>query len=417
MLGPLVGGALTQYATWRWCKYIEVHPCCIDIYLNQGFYINLPAGAVVVSFLFVIYIPKVKRKEPFSSNLRSALKSLDIVGFLLFAPAAIMFLIALEWGGNQHRWDSATIIGLFCGAGGVFAIFLGWEYKAGDVAMIPFGMMKRQITTSSSISMFFLAANLMTTSYYMAIYFQAVRGVSPLMAGVSMLPSILSQMMTSVLTGVLGSYLHKQSSQSLLTVRSGSYWLLLTIYYRRNYPIIRRYRFAEHIFPNHINLHMDRIPNYYWPGPRDWPTSGTLVLVSFSGSPSSLLTCLKPIVAMQNSVKPSEIPVAMSLIVFFQNLGSSLFLSFDQTAFSNGLINALPGFAPGIDVEAVIQAGASGYRAVVPPALLPGVIRAYSQAVSHVFYLATGAAVAAFFACWGMGWKSVKKPKVVAPEA
>lgn len=120
---------------------------------------------------------------------------------------------------------------------------------------------------------------------------------------------------------------------------------------------------------------------------------------------------------MQNSVKPSEIPVAMSLIVFFQNLGSSLFLSFDQTAFSNGLINALPGFAPGIDVEAVIQAGASGYRAVVPPALLPGVIRAYSQAVSHVFYLATGAAVAAFFACWGMGWKSVKKPKVVAPEA
>lgn len=120
---------------------------------------------------------------------------------------------------------------------------------------------------------------------------------------------------------------------------------------------------------------------------------------------------------MQNSVKPHEIPVAMSLVIFFQNMGASLFISFAQTTFSNGLIDALPVLAPGIDVQSVIQAGASGFRSVVPPALLRGVLLSYSRAVSHVFYLITGAALGAFVVCWGMGWKSVKKPKVVSPEA
>lgn len=120
---------------------------------------------------------------------------------------------------------------------------------------------------------------------------------------------------------------------------------------------------------------------------------------------------------MQNNVKTNEIPVAMSLLIFSQNIGASLFLSFAQTTFSNGLTNSLPIFAPGIDVQRVVDAGASGFRAVVAPSLLPSVLLAFNQAVSHVFYLTTGAVLGAFIACWGLGWKSVKKPKVVAPEA
>jgi hypothetical protein len=131
---------------------------------------------------------------------------------------------------------------------------------------------------------------------------------------------------------------------------------------------------------------------------------------------SLLLTTSKPILAVQNNVKPVEIPVAMSLIVFFQSMGAALFISLAQTTFSNGLINALPGFAPGIDVPAVISAGASGFRAAVPSALLEGVLLAYNQAVNHVFYLVTGVVLGGFISCWGMGWKSLKKPKVVAPE-
>ncbi|KIM97836.1 hypothetical protein OIDMADRAFT_203035 [Oidiodendron maius Zn] len=364
MIGPLIGGAVTQYATWRWC-----------------FYINLPAGAIVAGFLFFIHIPRPKHQVPITLGIRNLFDGLDFIGFLLFAPAAIMFLLALEWGGNAYRWNSATVIGLFCGAAGAFAIFLSWEYRIGDTAMIPFSMMKKKITFSSCITMFFLAANLITTSYYMAIYFQAVRGVSPLLAGVYILPSILSQMFVAITAGILvgrlGYYLPWVIGGTALTAIGSGLMSTFT------------------------------------------PTSSTGIWIGFQiisgfGRGSGLQM---PVLAMQNSVKPAEVPVAMSLIIFFQNIGASLFLSFAQTTFSSGLVHALPIFAPDVNVQAVINAGASGFRNVVTQALLPGVLHAYSQAISHVFYLTTGAVLVAFIACWGMGWKSIKKPKVMQPEA
>jgi hypothetical protein len=160
-------------------------------------------------FLSLIHIPRQEHQYPITSTIQDTLKSLDLVGFVLFAPAAIMFLLALEWGGNAYRWNSATVIGLFCGAGGTFAIFLGWEYKKGAAAMIPFGMVRRRPVYSSGLTMGFVAASLSTTSYYMSIYFQAVRGDEPLMAGVYLLPSILSQMLTAVTSGILSWGPHK----------------------------------------------------------------------------------------------------------------------------------------------------------------------------------------------------------------
>jgi hypothetical protein len=124
----------------------------------------------------------------------------------------------------------------------------------------------------------------------------------------------------------------------------------------------------------------------------------------------------KPILAIQNNLSPQEIPVGMSLLMFSQNFGAALFISLAQTIFSSTLVHELPIAAPGIDVQAVINAGASSFRAVVSKALLPGVLLAYDQAISHVFYLATGAGVAAFVVCWGMGWKSVKKAEEIKVE-
>jgi hypothetical protein len=98
-------------------------------------------------------------------------------------------------------------------------------------------------------------------------------------------------------------------------------------------------------------------------------------------------------------------------------MGAALFLSFGQTIFSTTLTHELPIFAPSINVHAVIAAGASNFRDVVPKALLRGVLLAYDRAINRVFYLAAGSAAAGFAVCWGMGWKSVKKAKVVEPEA
>lgn len=115
-----------------------------------------------------------------------------------------MFLLALEWGGITYAWSSAIVIGLFCGSAGALVVFLGWEYRRGDRAMIPLSMVRRRVVYSSMLSMFFFMGSMLTVSYYLAIYFQAVKGAQPMISGVYLLPSILSQMMFAIISGIGG---------------------------------------------------------------------------------------------------------------------------------------------------------------------------------------------------------------------
>ena len=107
----------------------------------------------------------------------------------------------------------------------------------------------------------------------------------------------------------------------------------------------------------------------------------------------------------------------MAILIFAQTFGGALFLTFAETDFSNGLTKAMNTFAPSVSVEAVIAAGASAVREAVSNAQLPGVLLAYNQGVQHTIYLAAGASAAVFAFSWGIGWRSVKKAKVVRPEA
>jgi len=108
----------------------------------------------------------------------------------------------------------------------------------------------------------------------------------------------------------------------------------------------------------------------------------------------------------------------MALVGFAQSFGGALFLTFAQIIFSHGLVSSLKEFAPNVDAQAVIAAGASAIRTVVKPADLMGVLEAYSKAINHNFYLSASAAVAMFVFSWGIGWRKVSKKKVVvAPEA
>jgi hypothetical protein len=96
------------------------------------------------------------------------------------------------------------VIGLFCGAGGTFIVFLIWEYFKGDDAMIPFSMVKIRAVWSASLVQFFFFGMLGLASYYLPLYFQAVKGASPMMSGVYLLPSIIAQLITAVGSGVAG---------------------------------------------------------------------------------------------------------------------------------------------------------------------------------------------------------------------
>jgi ABC-type Mn2+/Zn2+ transport system permease subunit len=65
-------------------------------------------------------------------------------------------------------------------------------------------------------------------------------------------------------------------------------------------------------------------------------------------------------------------------------------------------------YAPTVDAEAVTAAGVTAFRDVVAKESLTGVLRAYSSAVDHTFYLAAGASVIMFVFAFGMGWQKIK---------
>jgi hypothetical protein len=181
-----------------------------------GFYINLPIGALVALLLVFIDIPDQAAKPPFKEVFNTITHKLDLTGFVLFAPAAIQLLLALEYGQNQYPWNSATVIGLFCGAGGTFILFLGWEYRQGDKAMIPLSMVAKRNVWSSCLVMMSIFAITLCTTYYLPVYFQAIQGKSPMLSGVYILPSILSQLAVAVTSGALSKY---SPSLSLMYMR------------------------------------------------------------------------------------------------------------------------------------------------------------------------------------------------------
>ncbi|KAI3008978.1 MFS general substrate transporter [Aspergillus phoenicis ATCC 13157] len=356
---PLIGGALTEYATWRWC-----------------FYINLPIGGLAVLFLLFISVPEHGLNRPeqrLEIEFASLFSELDIMGFLLLSPTLVMFLLALEWGGTTYPWNTAMVIGLFCGSAGNLVFLLIWEYKKGDAAMIPLKMIKQRVVCSSSLTMFFLYANSLICSYYLAIYFQGVRGEPPMYSGLYMLPGVIAQMISGFLSGLavtrLGYYLPSAVTGTVLAaIGSG----------------------LMSLFTPHTSMGK-------WIGYQ---------IIAGVGRGCALQM---PLIAVQNNVPPSKIAVSMAFLYFCQNFGGALWLSFASTVFNTGLANLLPIYAPDVSVSEVTSAGVSGMRSVIPHSSLNGVVIAYNDAIQHVFYMVAGTAGAAFVFSWGLGWKSVQK--------
>lgn len=154
-----------------------------------------------------INIPDQFPKPPIKAAAKTILHELDLIGFVLFSPAAIQLLLALEYGAGSYPWGSARVIGLFCGSAGTFIVFLLWEHRQGDKAMIPLSMIVQRTVWTSCLFMIGLFGTVLTLSYYLPIYFQAVRNDSPIMSGVSLLPIMLSQVTFAVGSGFLSTSL------------------------------------------------------------------------------------------------------------------------------------------------------------------------------------------------------------------
>jgi len=121
--------------------------------------------------------------------------------------------------------------------------------------------------------------------------------------------------------------------------------------------------------------------------------------------------------AIQSAVSQDEMSQAMAFAVWCQYIGPTIFLTLYNTIFDTSLKSQLRVYAPGINPEIIIAAGATRFRSFVSHQDLPGVLKAFSTSLDHTFYLQAGAGVLAWCTAWGMGWKVIGKKKDASLES
>lgn len=115
------------------------------------------------------------------------------------------------------------------------------------------------------------------------------------------------------------------------------------------------------------------------------------------------------LVAVQAALKPADIPMGNSIVIFIQTVGTAITLAASDAIFEGSLMSELPKQAPLADAAAIMAAGATQFRDIVSEHHLPGVLTAYSLAVDRVFYLAAAVSALGVFTSLFLGWVDVRK--------
>jgi EmrB/QacA subfamily drug resistance transporter len=360
VLGPLIGGGLTDTLGWPWI-----------------FFVNVPIGLISL-FVCIRLLPKIKHPE--------SGRNIDYVGAALFTGAIGPIIVGLT---NKQTlpWTDPWVGGAIILGLAILVVFLLWERRAVD-PIVRLDLFRNRTVSISIVSMFLAAFGFFGAIVFLPRFLQVVLGQGATESGFNLLPMIFALIVSATISGQVAARTSRYKEIILVAMVILAVGLLLLTNLRADTPL-----------------------------PTMWLW---MVVVGLGVGPSfAVFTAL-----VQNNVDPRVVGVASASLTFFQQIGGTIGLTIAGTVLADTLTKELPGrlLANGVPQQFVDQfnSGGSGaqlnftgtgdlgaqilaqvpaaFRPIVEP-LIPAIVTSIHEAlalgIASTFWISIGAAVLA----------------------
>jgi len=286
IVGPFIGGWITDHISWHWV-----------------FYVNVPFGVASLVVLALV-LPRPGRRQ-------ASIRDLDYLGIVLFTAGVVPFMLGLTNKGNVNSagqlasWTDPDVGGLIAVGLVLLALFLFAETKAKE-PIIPLDLFKNRDYAVSMAAVFAFGSAMFAAVIFMPRFYQTVRGISATESGYYIWPLLVGLMGGSIGTGLLIS-------------RLGRYKWLMTA------------GAVVMLLGGFLMTHLTA-------GVSDWVLWAWMLVLGLGIGPAMAGYTI----VVQNSVLMNRLGVATSTLTFLRQIGASVGLAAAGTIFSSSFANRLP---------------------------------------------------------------------------